>query len=1010
MMYSKILSRFIQFLVTGLVLPTLCLADLTVTSPTSGTDSVEPCKDYFRHEWNEELSMSDRAHGPLDDFYNQSRAINGFTYAGGILSFTTTAGGAPLTLLQYTALGPQGEPGAIPVHRYGEEHPIDSATYTHLNVRMYASAQTIATVSWSIDINTYATTLFTAYQGWHVYDINLSTATINTSAGSNVNWSQRSWEGFEIFPANASGVTLQVDWIQLVAPSTCGSFNVGYSVTGTGSANRLGLAIDTNTDPSDGVVDSAEIALTGDGAGTATLRGDGTGTFNMNKLLPGDYHVYGVQSPDWATVKLLDAWDMSESSDIDTSLTSGVSGGTFAGGQYSGSFSNADPSIYLRVPRGTSIDATVYRYLTVRLTLSGLSSSNSLQVLFFNTSGALLGTSPLATVNNGTQTVEIDLAGAAGWSGSTIGYFRIDPVSNALVSFSIDFVSLSSNGYVGALSAPTFVEASTTLHVGNPSLTFIQPDEEGGIDFAQSVIGDPWNMNSKDDIDNFTNVESASIFPHGSLTDPDGNAIEGDFLRAYNVSGDGDPQYVPHYFDKTHLIDTSRFVNLCFAGWNKTETNNFNSVIRAIWHNSTSDGSSGYSDGDDLIGWSRYGKYCLDLRSTADTRVEPPLAEGAPNPWTSLSAGVDLLRIDMNESTDSNYHSIIDYIHLRADHEANSQYAIVVDAALSQAVDLYRNSTASTTGGTAIGTLAAGRNSNIYLWDTSGLSNGTYYVYGSVTKNGATVKRLAGGRLVVDHARSQDTTDPILVCERPGNGYTFDNSLELAGYALDDTRLATVELFVDNTWIQRITPQKFHLAARDAYTTLAESNNPGFQEFVDGTSFGYGAHTVRMVATDTAGNDTSCEHTVTRVISGDTAPYTYPTPSGEELAFDVGFVAPDPKFTFKIKGNKLTVKATSLGSCGTLRFNVAESKDAASYTTFYTAIPSSTTHSQTFTIRRYAKKNNAESPFAYLNVGCSSGAADVSPTRKVDLTKTSKSTKKAKKGVSAWITSLDRDN
>ena len=106
----------------------------------------------------------------------------------------------------------------------------------------------------------------------------------------------------------------------------------------------------------------------------------------------------------------------------------------------------------------------------------------------------------------------------------------------------------------------------------------------------------------------------------------------------------------------------------------------------------------------------------------------------------------------------------------------------------------------------------------------------------------------------------------------------------------------------------------------------------------------------------------------------------------------------------------MTVKATSLGSCGTLRFNVAASKDAPSYTTFFTTTPSSTTHSQTFTIRRYAKKNNTESPYAYLNVGCSSGAADVSPTRKVDLTKTSKSTKKAKKGVTAWITSLDSDN
>ncbi|MBX7144301.1 MAG: hypothetical protein K1X79_07600 [Oligoflexia bacterium] len=1011
-MHRKILhlSRYLATII-GLF-PALAYADLTLSTPTSGTDSMAPCQDYYRYEWNEPRDMSDRTHGALDDFNDQARGADSHSYSSGVLSLNTTSSGAALTFLQYTALGLNSQgtpvPGAIPVHLYGEEHPINSSTYTHLALRMYSSALTIATVLWSIDTSTYATTLFTAYAGWHVYDIDLSSASINSSAGSSTNWSQRSWEGLEIFPANASGVNIQIDWLQLTSPSNCGSFNVGYSVTGTSSANRLGLAIDTDTDPSNGVVAQADVALSSDGAASSTINGTGSGAISAHTLYPGDYYVYGTQSAgaDWASTNLFDAWDMDSSSDIG-SLTSGISGGTFSGGQYSGTFSNVDPTIYLNIPRGKSINGSVYRYLTVKMTLSGLSSPNALYTYFFDTSGVLLGSASVSGVTNGTQTIQLDLGGVSGWSGHQIGYLRIDPVDNALVPFSIDFVALSATGYVTSLSAPTLVQASTTLKVGNPGLSFIQPDKRGGIDFAQSVLGDPWNMNSSADIDNFTNVSSASIFSHGSLTDPAGNAVEGDFLRAYNVSGNGDAQYVPLNFDSAHPIDTTRFVNLCFAGWNKTETNNFNSVMRAIWHDASASGSSGYKDGDDIIGFKRNAEYCLDLRSTLDTRVEPPLADGAPNPWTSLSSGVNLLRIDMNESTDSDYYSVIDYIHLRSDHEANTQYAIVVDADLSQSVTLYYNSSASTSGGTLIGTLAGGRNTNIYLWDTSALTEGTYYIYGTAAKDSYTLPVLAEGRVVVSHSRSQDSTAPLLVCERPGNSYTFDTSLEVAGYAMDETRLATVEVLVDGNWIGKVTPNKFHLAARDAHPELAESNNPGFQEYFDGTQFSYGAHTVRIVATDTAGNETSCDNSVTRAVGQDTSPYTYPTPSNSETTLDTGYVQPDPTLSVKLKNSTLTVKATELNSCGTFTLQGATTKSFTNPVTIYSAVVTADSITKTFK-KLYSLTFNKkkEDGIVYMRASCSGGGPNTSK-RKVSASQ-SKAYKKGKKVTTEtkWLTKV----
>ncbi len=88
-------------------------------------------------------------------------------------------------------------------------------------------------------------------------------------------------------------------------------------------------------------------------------------------------------------------------------------------------------------------------------------------------------------------------------------------------------------------------------------------------------------------------------------------------------------------------------------------------------------------------------------------------------------------------------------------------------------------------------------NTNVKKWDTSAVPDGTYYVYGIASSSGDTVIRYSEGRVRVDHSLTQDTTAPILNCERPYSDYEFDTSLELAGYALDETRLATLEAFID---------------------------------------------------------------------------------------------------------------------------------------------------------------------------------------------------------------------
>jgi len=146
----------------------------------------------------------------------------------------------------------------------------------------------------------------------------------------------------------------------------------------------------------------------------------------------------------------------------------------------------------------------------------------------------------------------------------------------------------------------------------------------------------------------------------------------------------------------------------------------------------------------------------------------------------------------MSESIEAGHFSVIDALTIRADHEANTAYSIVVAAPLTDAVALYYNTTKTASGGILITTLAAGRNSNVYIWDTTAIANGTYYVYGVVSRLSDSLARVAPGRLIINHALAQETTAPILECERPGASSTFDTYLEVAGYAFDETRLASL--------------------------------------------------------------------------------------------------------------------------------------------------------------------------------------------------------------------------
>ncbi len=492
-------------------------------------------------------------------------------------------------------------------------------------------------------------------------------------------------------------------------------------------------------------------------------------------------------------------------------------------------------------------------------------------------------------ISAGWNTYDVDLASAAvassyganvGWTqGNPIG-LEIFPANENNVEVRFDWLMLTT-----ASCADLSIDEGLEFTVS-------QPDKKGGRDFGQTVEGNSWNMDDAEDIGPNYSVASATIYPFNTLTDPLSASYSGDFMSAVNAPSNGDA----HYFSVwgTTGIDPSQFVNVCFKGWNDIEDVSFySSVARVIWRDPrvSNDDAAG-RNGDDIVMNRGNKEYCLDMRE--EIELEPALEAGAPNPWTSIGdAGytVNYFRVDMNENSEgaaSAYTSVIDYITVRTDHESNTQYAIVVSAPLTERVTLYYNTSRTSTGGTMIGTLSPNRSTNVFKWDTSAVAEGLYYIYAVLDHDSSTISRVADGRIKISHSRAQDSTAPILVCERPADGYLFDTTMELAGYALDETRLAAVEVFVDDVYFTKISPNLYHKAAHDAYPTYAEANAPGFQIFPSATALAYGAHTVRIVATDTAGNESSCTAQVTRQNGASTPALTYPTPNGTPLELRVG--------------------------------------------------------------------------------------------------------------------------
>lgn len=344
-------------------------------APVPAVASVTEGPDYFTESAADPLDMNN-----VEDFdpspaegTNDSVAgpgLHNTTRNGGIAAMTAEPGGY---YIMAESIG-----GALHISpRDTALHPINTAQYTHVQMRIYSDTPTTMSSAFmwfncNVQQNCTGAKVFALKVGWHTYDIDLSNPADVITATK--------WTGtanqLRFYPQLGSGPTMHVelDWMRLAGgPSS----NVNVTIPGgaqqvTWSAPGQSHVFATNVAPG-GVAVFPASALP---PGTYNISyTNASGTSPSAPVTVGARPVPVVIDPDvtggddYATFMRGNPWDFNEVSDLSNCVNC-----TFAvgGGVVNGSTAGPvtfDPNLELAVP--TLIDTVRYHRLSVRASYSG---------------------------------------------------------------------------------------------------------------------------------------------------------------------------------------------------------------------------------------------------------------------------------------------------------------------------------------------------------------------------------------------------------------------------------------------------------------------------------------------------------------------------------------------------------------------------------------------------------------------------------------------------------------
>ena len=314
---------------------------------------------------------------------------------------------------------------------------------------------------------------------------------------------------------------------------------------------------------------------------------------------------------------------------------------------------------------------------------------------------------------------------------------------------------------------------SVTLNIdAAPVVSVLDPDAEGGRDFATTVIGDSWDLTNVQDVQRnnaaLHHLTSATFDQYGLLGSTRGGSY------ASGCAADTCPDPFVQFLDDGFgfgpaAIDANTYHRLSFTlDYDHHElmvgqaiSNVWGGVARVAWAASDGTGFTPMTITQDIVvvdgGPTRYQ---MDLSSFVDgNTLEAPIA-------TLWQGAVGTFRIDVNESEAARAFRLSN-VKLTADDAPNGSGFFPIRWQITDAT--FTAGVANTGGGDATVTLyydtdlnpatktqiAAGLNaaSGLYYWNMAGLTPGTYYIYAVVTDStGSSQGRYSTGPVRVSAA------------------------------------------------------------------------------------------------------------------------------------------------------------------------------------------------------------------------------------------------------------------
>lgn len=393
------------------------------------------------------------------------------------------------------------------------------------------------------------------------------------------------------------------------------------------------------------------------------------------------------------------------------------------------------------------------------------------------------------------------------WTGGsgTIAIKATD--ANGVVYTVNNAVSASQGSYdwkYGFLPPGTYTltvgSASTLFKINSPpSIAVTDPDQTGGADFATNVLLNPWDMNDNGDffddhgvtiVDHLTS-ENAS---NGLFTGvSDGVAVACTAGTLPSCSGGvpvGDPQLYllsnGSASNTTNVIDTTKYHRLTFSlNVQRSFDLQHGSVARVFWGGATGPGAPyNLTTTKDIIAWPGMNTYTIDL-ATLTTATNGGLETANATPWTAQP--VRHLRIDPHE-----FPEVITFnygpVKLAADDEtSNNSFTIKWtgsdadgDAAT---VSLYYDNDLNPNNGKTLIASGLALSTGQYVWNTSSVPSGTYYIYAVASDSYNATGQYSTGPVKV--STFTPPSNPAMGIDTPTPNQTVTSAFEVGGWALD---------------------------------------------------------------------------------------------------------------------------------------------------------------------------------------------------------------------------------